>query len=83
MATAPVRTRTGRLARREAVIGYIFISPWLIGFAVFLAGPILASLGLSFTHYKPGQMPTWVGISNYVRMFSDELFYLSLRVTST
>lgn len=83
MATAPVRTRTGRLARREAVIGYIFISPWLIGFAVFLAGPILASLGLSFTQYKPGQMPTWVGISNYVRMFSDELFYLSLRVTST
>ena len=83
MATAPVRTRTGRLARREAVIGYIFISPWLIGFAVFLAGPILASLGLSFTQYKPGPMPTWVGISNYVRMFSDELFYLSLRVTST
>lgn len=83
MASTHAHKRPGRLARREAVIGYLFISPWLIGFAVFLAGPILASLGLSFTQYKPGQMPTWVGISNYVRMFGDELFYLSLRVTST
>jgi len=82
MANAPARSRTGRLARREAVIGYVFISPWLIGFIVFLAGPILASLGLSFTQYKPGQTPIWVGIANYVRMFGDELFYLSLRVTS-
>ncbi|MCX6018476.1 MAG: sugar ABC transporter permease [Chloroflexi bacterium] len=82
MATAPARTRPGHLARREALIGYVFISPWLIGFLVFLAGPILASLGLSFTQYKPGQIPIWVGLANYVRMFGDELFYLSLSVTT-
>lgn len=82
MDPAHARTRPGRLARREAVIGYIFISPWLIGFLVFLAGPILASLGLSFTRYKPGQDAVWVGFANYVRMFSDELFYLSLSVTT-
>ncbi len=70
------------LARREALIGYIFISPWLIGFIVFLAGPILASLGLSFTQYKPGQMPIFLGLANYARMFGDELFYRSLRVTT-
>jgi multiple sugar transport system permease protein len=82
MATAPARPRPGRLARREALIGYVFISPWLIGFFVFLAGPILASLGLSFSSYKPGQTPVWVGLANYVRMFGDELFYLSLGVTT-
>ena len=71
-----------RLARREALIGYLFISPWLIGFTVFLAGPILASLFLSFTQYKPGLSPIWVGFANYARMFGDDLFYHSLRVTS-
>ncbi len=78
-----VRRRRGNvLTRREAIIGYIFISPWLIGFLVFLVGPILASLYLSFTEYKPGLTPVWLGLSNYARMFGDELFYHSLRVTS-
>lgn len=82
-ATVAARGKRGsRLARREALIGYMFISPWLIGFIVFLAGPIVASLGLSFASYKPGQLPVWVGLTNYVRMFGDELFYVSLRVTS-
>ena len=71
-----------RLARREALIGYLFISPWLIGFLVFLAGPIVASLALSFTRYKPGQLPVWMGLDNYARMFGDDLFYHSLRVTT-
>ena len=63
-------------------MGYLFISPWLIGFLVFLAGPIIASFVLSLTRYKPGLTPEWVGLSNYTRMFSDDLFYHSLRVTS-
>lgn len=63
-------------------MGYVFISPWLLGFVVFLLGPILASLYLSFTRYKPGLQPVWLGLSNYARMFGDELFYHSLRVTS-
>lgn len=67
--------------RREALMGYLFISPWLIGFVVFLAGPILASLYLSFTTYKVTNPPTWIGLANYTRMFTDELFYHSLRVT--
>lgn len=79
---APVAKRGSRLARREALIGYVFISPWLFGFVVFLAGPILASLFLSFTQYKPGLSPVWLGLANYARMFGDELFYHSLRVTS-
>jgi multiple sugar transport system permease protein len=68
-------------SRREALMGYLFISPWLIGFLVFLAGPILASLYLSFTQYKVTNPPTWIGFENYGRMVTDELFYHSLRVT--
>ncbi len=78
----PAGRRSSRLARRDALIGYIFVSPWLIGLVVFLAGPILASLGLSFTRYKPGLLPEWVGLANYARMFGDDLFYQSLRVTT-
>lgn len=68
--------------RREALVGYLFLSPWLIGFLVFLAGPMVASLLLSFTQYKLITPPIWIGTANYQRMFSDDLFYRSLRVTS-
>lgn len=84
-ALAPVAARRNKpsaMARREAVVGFIFISPWLLGFIVFLAGPILVSLYLSFTTYKPGLTPTFIGLANYTRMFGDALFYQSLRVTS-
>jgi len=51
-------------ARREAIEGYICISPWLIGFVMFVAGPILASLLLSLTYWDIGSAPRWVGMQN-------------------
>ena len=69
--------------RRETLAALFFLSPWLIGFIVFLAGPMAASLGLSFTRYKIIQPPVWIGIDNYTRMMGDDLFYKSLRVTIT
>ena len=38
-------------SRREAIWGFVFISPWLIGLALFTAGPMIASLVLSFTDF--------------------------------
>jgi multiple sugar transport system permease protein len=71
-----------RMARREAIEGYIGISPWLLGFLFFMAFPILASLGLSFTDWRITVAPEWVGLRNYIRMFTaDREFYQSLRVT--
>ncbi len=71
-----------RMARREAIEGYIGISPWLLGFLFFMAFPILASLGLSFTDWRITVAPEWVGLRNYIRMFTaDRDFYQSLRVT--
>ena len=65
-------------AKREAIEGYLYISPWLIGFLVFAAGPMLVSLFLSLTIYKIITPPDLIGVSNYVRMFTDDLFWRSL-----
>lgn len=69
------------LARREALSFYILILPWLIGFLVFLAYPMLRSLYLSFTSYNLLSPPQWVGLQNFERIFSDADFWQSLKVT--
>ncbi len=71
------------MRKREALFGYIFLSPWLIGFLVFLVGPMIASIYLSLTEYKMISPPVWIGLANYERMFSDQFVWRSLRVTAT
>lgn len=73
-----------QLTRRRAktLEGYLFITPWLIGFIIFVAGPMLASLVLSFTDYSITDTATFVGIKNYVQMFTqDRLFWGSVGKT--
>ena len=71
------------LQRQEAIEGYLWISPWLIGFVIFSLGPILASFYLSLTTYKIGGAPEWVGLANYIEAFSkDRLFWPSLARTA-
>jgi len=69
------------MRRREAIIGYVFLLPWLIGFLVFLVGPMLTSIYLSMTDYKMISSPVWVGLANYERMLKDPLVRHSLTVT--
>src|SRR4051812_14541326 len=69
------------IARREALVFYLLISPWLIGFIVFLAYPMLRSLYLSFTNYNLMSPPIWVGLQNYLNIANDEKFWQSLKVT--
>lgn len=67
---------------REALVAYGFISPWLIGFVLFMGGPIVASLVLSFFRWKLIEPPVFVGLDNYATMFTaDPLFLQSLKVT--
>jgi multiple sugar transport system permease protein len=67
------------LQRREAIEGYLWISPWLLGFIIFSLGPILASFYLSLTEYKIGGSPEYIGLANYTQAFSgDKLFWPSL-----
>ncbi|MCU0511962.1 MAG: sugar ABC transporter permease [Anaerolineae bacterium] len=69
------------LAQREAAAGYFFITPWLIGFTLLTLGPMITSLYFSFTDYNIIDPPVWVGLQNYTRLFNDDLFWQSLRVT--
>ncbi|HEU5325632.1 MAG TPA: sugar ABC transporter permease [Candidatus Limnocylindria bacterium] len=71
------------LARREARWGYLFILPWVIGFAAFTALPMLATLGFTFTNLTLTQDEplTFVGIDNYRHLFSDPQMWRSLGVT--
>lgn len=66
-------------AGKEALSGYAFFSPWLLGFLVFTAGPVLYSLYLSFTSYDTLSSPKWIGIMNYrVLLTQDETFWKSM-----
>lgn len=75
-----VGQRRSRRATREAIEGYLLISPWIIGFLCFTLGPMLASLYFSFTQYNVITAPRFIGLANYVRAFggADRLFYPSL-----
>lgn len=66
---------------REMMTFYILIMPWIIGFLVFVLGPMIASLLLGFTHWDILTPPRWVGLQNYVDMVHDPLFWQSLKVT--
>ena len=69
-------------ARHEAFTFYLLIMPWLLGFSVFIAYPMLRSFYLSFTSYDLMTEPTWIGLRNYERIASDSDFWQSLRVTA-
>jgi multiple sugar transport system permease protein len=70
-AAGPAVHRHGRWRRRETRAAYLFLSPWLIGFVVFIALPMLASLVISFTEYDVLSSPRFVGLENYRTLFSD------------
>jgi multiple sugar transport system permease protein len=72
----------GKQARREALEGYVFILPWLIGAMIFTVGPIIASFYLSLTDFEVVKPPVFTGLDNYVRLFQDKLFWQSLKVTA-
>ena len=60
----------------------ILISPWLLTLSVFWAFPVIYSLGLSFTDYSVFGETTFVGIANFIRLFSDPSFIQALLNTS-
>jgi multiple sugar transport system permease protein len=80
------------LGRRPAVLraatrkpnleAYLFLAPWFLGLIAITAGPLLTSLYLSFTSYDMLQAPDWVGLQNYIKLFTADSRYLhALRTT--
>lgn len=70
------------LRRREAIEGYLFILPAVLGFLMFRLGPMLYSLYLSFTDYTARGAPKLIGLGNYLYLFTkDPRFLDSVRST--
>lgn len=79
-ATAAAAKKKG-LSRKakDNLAGYLFISPWIIGFIGLTLGPLLFSLAASFTDYNITSKMNFVGFENFKRMFTmDDLFRTSL-----
>lgn len=79
---APPRRPRLSLQAKEAIAGYLFISPWLAGFLVFILGAMAASVVISLFETNLLNTTRFVGLDNYQAAFRDRLFWKSLSVTS-
>ena len=81
MAEQELRTkrRSSKLNRKEWVAGYLFLLPNLIGFLIFTAIPVVMGLVISMTDYSGFGKLNFVGIQNYINMFKDSNFTISLK----
>ena len=81
-----VRRQEGEVARhgggrQSPWAAYLCLSPWLVGFACFTVGPIVASVALSFTEWNMITAPRWVGAQHYADLFTDRYFGLGIQKT--
>ncbi|MFA9379422.1 MAG: carbohydrate ABC transporter permease [Acetanaerobacterium sp.] len=79
-----MKKRSLRKFAADNAVGYLFLAPWLLGFLILTLYPMLQSLYYSFTSFDMLSEPTWIGLGNYVKMFTGDPTYLkSLSVTFT
>jgi len=74
------RRRIGLVTRRE-MKGYIFLLPWLIGFACFFAVPLVQSFIYSLSNVKmtaAGRKMSWAGLANYLYLFNEDTVFMDL-----
>lgn len=62
------RFKLNQQEQQQIFWGFLFASPWIIGFVIFVVGPSLASLYYSFTNYRLGTTPEWIGAENYRKL---------------
>jgi multiple sugar transport system permease protein len=67
--------------KRGILAGYLFISPVILGYLIWVAGPMLMAIWLSLTEWDMLRPATFVGLGNYQQMLQDDLFWKSLAVT--
>lgn len=67
------------LQQKEAIWFYVIVAPWIFGFIVFTAGPMIASFIMSLTDWDLFSTPNYVGFENYIRLFTqDKVFVKAL-----
>lgn len=64
--------------RKQTIAGLLFALPWIIGFSVFLAWPLIQAFYYSLCDYSVLTPPVFIGLKNYTDLFKDELFYTAL-----
>jgi multiple sugar transport system permease protein len=62
--------------RREAIAGYLFAAPWLLGLLGLTAVPALGSIYLSLTEYQLVKPPSFIGLANYVQLFTEDARFI-------
>lgn len=78
----PRAVRASRRRRRDALLGYLFISPAIVGLVLLIGYPMVSSLYHSFTAWNGLTPARWIGLQNYVQLFTkDPEFWPSLTVT--
>jgi multiple sugar transport system permease protein len=77
-----VRPSWWTVRRREAGFGILFALPAILGFIIWVLGPMLASLAIAFTDWSLISSPSWVGVANFQHMVDDPLLWQALRVTA-
>lgn len=73
-----MKKRMTRLEKRQNLIGYSFIAPQVIGYALFVAFPLVFSLYLCFAEWNMIDPPTFVGLENFKAIFNDRIFWKSM-----
>jgi multiple sugar transport system permease protein len=63
---------------RNLLLGLLFISPWIVGFFLFLIYPVISNFHLGMTEYSGFGEPQWIGLRNYQELLSDSLFWTSI-----
>jgi multiple sugar transport system permease protein len=81
MSTNSIRQPRITMAQREAIAGWLFILPAVLGILLWTAGPMLYSVWLSLTDWDVIRPPRYIGMENFIRMVGDRFFYKSLWVT--
>ena len=77
--TAPTSSRRiSKRQQRDWIAGYLFASPFIIGFSVFIAFPMLYAVYLIFVDWDLLSAPSFVGFANLTQMFKDPKVNLSL-----
>jgi multiple sugar transport system permease protein len=71
------------ILRRDTFAFFAFASPWIIGFLGLILVPMGASLFLSFTRWNILTPPVWTGLDNFRTIFTDPLFFKSIKITLT
>ena len=74
----PQRHKISKSLRNEYIMGWVFVTPLVLGFLLFTIVPFVLALSYSFTEYDLFHAPAWIGFANFAELFTDKYFMRSI-----